>query len=103
MGTLFFPGNDGHFDVLEARGLEKLMELDFAKAEPVVGVKFAGSFETVAEQIEDYDSPPVAQNAVRAGNRALRMQSVMQRLAEDGEVHRAFGNRRVLDVTEPIL
>jgi hypothetical protein len=51
MGTLFFARNNRDFDVLEAAGFEKLMELHFAKPEPMIGVELAGAFEAVAEQI----------------------------------------------------
>jgi len=49
MRALFFPRNDGDFDVLKAGGVEKLMELNFAEAEPVIGVKLARAFEAVAK------------------------------------------------------
>jgi hypothetical protein len=57
------------------------MELHFAETEPVIGVKLPRAFETVAEQIEDYETAAFAQNAVGAGNGALGMNRVVQGLA----------------------
>ena len=37
------------------------------------------------------------------GDRALRMDRVMQRLAENGEIDRAFRDRRIFDVAEPVF
>ena len=51
MRTLFFARNNRDFDILEAAGFEKLMELHFAKPEPMIGVELASAFEAVAEQI----------------------------------------------------
>jgi hypothetical protein len=77
MRALFFSRHDCHFDLFEPGGFEKLMKLDFAEAEPVVGVKLAGALETVAEQIEDHDAAALAQDAVGAGDRALGMDRMM--------------------------
>src|SRR6267154_5383732 len=79
------------------------MELHFAEAEPMVGVKLARAFEAVAEQIEDDDAAALAQNAVGAGDRAFGMDGVMQRLAENGQIDYALRDRRIFDVAEAIF
>jgi hypothetical protein len=77
MRALFFPRHNRDLDLFEPGGFEKLMKLHFAEAEPVVGVKLSGAFETVAEQIEDHDAAAPAQDAVRAGDGALGMDRMM--------------------------
>ncbi len=52
---------------------EKLVQLHFAEAEPVIGIKFAGALKAVAEQIEDDEPAAFPQDAVRAGDRVLGM------------------------------
>ena len=37
------------------------MQLHFAEAEPVIGVKLAGALEAVAEQIQNYNPPALSQ------------------------------------------
>ena len=54
-GLCFFPRDHRDFDVLEAGCFEKLVQLHFAEAEPVIGVKFARPLEAMAEQIENHD------------------------------------------------
>ena len=75
MGTLFFAGNDRDVDVLETSRLEKLVELHFAGAEPMIGMKLA---------------------------RPLGMDGVMQRLAENGEIDGSFFNWWILDIAQPL-
>jgi len=43
MRALFLARDDGHFDLFEPGGFKKLMELHFAEAEPVIGVKLASA------------------------------------------------------------
>src|SRR5437763_15682590 len=103
MRALFLPRHDRDLDVFEAARLEKLMELHFAEAEPVVRVKLTRALETVAEQIENHDPPALAQHPVSARDRPLRMDRVMERLAQDREGDRAVFARRIFDVTEAVL
>ena len=79
------------------------MELHFAEAEPVIGVKLTGALEAMAEQIQDHDPSALSQDAISARDRALGMNRVMQRLAENREVDGAFGDRRIFDIAEPIF
>src|SRR2546423_7415718 len=103
MRALFLARYHRDLNVLEAGRFEKLMELHFAEAEPVIGVKLAGAFETVVEQIEDHDAAAFAQDAMGARDGALGMDRVVQCLAENREIYRAFRNRRVFDVAETIF
>src|ERR1043166_2823250 len=103
MRALFFPRDDGELNIFEAGRLEKLMELHFAEAEPMIGVKLARSLEAVAEQIENHKAAAFAEDAMGAGDGALGMDGVVQRLAENGEVDRAFRDRRILDVAETVF
>ena len=52
------------------------------------------------EKVEDDEHPAGAQDAVGGVDGALRAFSVVQRLAEDGEVDAAFFNGWILDVTD---
>ena len=56
MRALFFARDDRDFDVLETGFFQKLVQLHFAEAEPVIGIKFARLFETMAEQIENHEA-----------------------------------------------
>src|SRR5438067_4148806 len=103
MRALFLARDDGHFDLFEPGGFKKLMELHFAKAEPVIRVKLASALETVAEQIQDHDPAALSQDAVSAGDRALGMDRVMQGLAENRKIDRAFSDRRIFDVAQAIF
>src|SRR5205814_7836793 len=103
MRTLLFARDDCDLDIFEAGRLEKLMELHFAEAEPVIGVEFAGTLEAVAEQIENDDAAAFSQNPMRAGDRVLGMDRVMQRLAKNGEIDGAFRDRRIFDVAEAVF
>src|SRR2546423_8075373 len=103
MRALFLARYHRDLNVLEAGRFEKLMELHFAEAEPVIGVKLAGAFETVVEQIEDHDAAAFAQDAMGARDGALGMDGVMQRLAQNREIYRAFRDRWIFDVAEAIF
>ena len=103
MRALFLARDDRDLDLLETGGFEKLVQLHFAKAKPVIGVKFAGAFETVAEQIEDHNAATLSQNPMGAEDGALGMDGVMQGLAENGEIDRAPGDGRIFDVSETVL
>ena len=75
MRALFFARDDGDFDVAEAGLFEQLMQLHFAETEPVIGVKFARSFELVAEQIENDDAAALFENAMRGRRSRARDES----------------------------
>ena len=57
MGRLGFAGDDADLDVLETGVLQKLVQIRLAKAQPAVGVKFAGFFKLMLEQVENGDAP----------------------------------------------
>ena len=54
MWTLFLARDDAYLDLAEIAFFQELVQLHFAKAEPVVRVEFAGSFEAVAQKIENH-------------------------------------------------
>ncbi|MFZ1218787.1 MAG: hypothetical protein WAO00_05800 [Chthoniobacterales bacterium] len=67
MRALLFPRDNGDLDVLEAGGFEKLMELNFAETQPVIGIQLAGALEAVAERLsfERVEACAETQQAVR--------------------------------------
>src|SRR5438552_10578530 len=103
MWALLFARNNRDFDVLEAAGFQKLVELHFTKPEPMIGIKLASALEPVAEQVQDHDPSALSQDAMSARDRALGMNGVMQRLTQNREVDRPFADRRIFDIAEPIL
>src|SRR5450432_1741244 len=103
MGALLFPRNNRHLDIFESARFEKLVELHFAEAEPMIGVKLTCALEAMAEQIQDHDPSALSQHPVSARHRALRMNRVMQSLTQNREVDRAFGDRRIFDIAESVF
>src|SRR5207248_3730371 len=55
MRTLLLARDDAHFDSPEAAFFQKLMQLHFAKSEPVVGIQVARSEEHTSELQSPYD------------------------------------------------
>ena len=53
MRALFLSSDNAHLNLPEAAFFQELMQLHFAEAEPVVCVKFAGTFESMAQKIEN--------------------------------------------------
>ena len=81
MWTLFLARDDAYLDLAEIAFFQELVQLHFAKAEPVVCVEFARSFEAVAQKIENHQPTPALQDPARRRDGSLRMNGVMQRLA----------------------
>ena len=54
MGALLLPRHNGYFDLLKSAFFKQLMQLHFAKPEPVVCIEFAGPFEAMAQKIENH-------------------------------------------------
>src|SRR5262249_61509482 len=103
MRGLFFPRDDADLDVPETAFFEELVQLNFAESEPVIRVKFARFFESMAQQIEDHQSPATFQHPMGSSNGARGMNGVMQGLAENRKINTLFRNRRVLNITPPAL
>src|SRR6266571_1538778 len=80
MWALFLARYNAYFNIAKTVLFEQLVQPHFAKAQPVVRVKFSRFFETVTEQIEHDYSPIFLQNAMRRFDRALRPNGVMQSL-----------------------
>ena len=80
MRALLFSRHDTYFDLSKAAFFKELMQLHFAKSEPVVCIQFAGPFEAMAQKVEN-DQPATAfQNAMCRPYGLLRMNGVVQRL-----------------------
>ena len=57
----------------------------------------------MTEQIEHDDPAVLFQNAVCGLNRALRLDRVMQCLAQEHEIDTLFCDRRIFQIAEPVL
>lgn len=86
MGLLGFFGDGGDFDVFETGGFEPAVELVLGEAEPVVSVEFVGLFEGVFLEVEDDEATSWLEDAEGFANGAVRMDGVVEGLAEEGEV-----------------
>ena len=100
MRGLGFFRDGGDLDFGEAGFFQEAVEGAFLETEPDIGVEFARFFEGVLVEIEDEHLAAGAENAVGFVHGGLRMLGVVERLREDGEVHRAIGQRHLLDVAE---
>ena len=54
MRALRFPRDDADLDLSETALFQELMQIHFAKAKPVICIKFPGLFEPVAQQVENH-------------------------------------------------
>ena len=103
MRTVLLARDNRHLDFAEAGFLQPLLQLHLTETQPVIGVKLARPLETMAQQIEDYEPPAFAQNAIRPGDSPFGMNRVMQRLAQDCQVHRPFFNGWIFDIAESVF
>ena len=62
MRGLLFSRNHADFNLSEAALFQELMQLHFAKAEPVVRVEFTSLFEAVTQQVENNQTTAALQN-----------------------------------------
>ena len=72
----FFVDNGG-LHAAEARFFESGFQLDFAEAEPLVGIELAGFFEFVFCQIEDENATAGLEDTEGFGEGALRVQRMV--------------------------
>ena len=103
MGRLFLTGDDADFDLLEPCPFEPTVQVAFGESEPAVAVKFAGLIEMVLEQVEDHDLAAGLEDAMTRGNGPGRLQGVMQRLAQDDQVHALRLDGRFLQIAQAKL
>jgi hypothetical protein len=103
MRALLFSRHDTYFDLSKAAFFKELMQLHFAKAEPMVCIQFARPFEPMAQKIENHQAAAAFQNPVRRRDGFLRMNGVMQGLAQNCEIDTVFRNRRIFNVAEPVF
>ena len=103
MRALLLACDDAHFNFAEAVFFQKLVQLHFTEAEPVVRVQFASPFEAMVQKIED-DQPSAAfQKAMCRRDGALRMNGVMQRLAQNRKIDTVVCDRRIFNVAKPVF
>ena len=98
----FAVGDDG-FDLIKARAFEHAGERAFGKSEPAVAVKFARFFELMLHEIEHDQASATFEHAIGSVDRALRVFGVMEGLAENCEIDRAFAYRWFFEVAEAVL
>ena len=103
MRALLLACDDAHLNFAEAVFFQKLMQLHFAKSEPVVRIQFAGPFEAMAQKIEDDQPPPAFQQAMCRRDGTLRMNGVMQRLTQNRQIDTVVCDRRIFDVAKPVF
>src|SRR5439155_20143584 len=101
--VLFLSRDHAHFDVAKTRVFEQLMQFSLAKTEPAVGIKLARFLEAVTQQIEHNDTAVLFQHATRRGDCPLRLDRVMQRLAQQNKVDTFIRDRRIFQVAQPVL
>ncbi len=61
---------------------EERLQFHLAESQPEIGVEFTGFFETMLAEIENGDAAAGLENAPRLGYSTLRVDGVMQGLAE---------------------
>ena len=71
--------------------------LQFAEAQPQIGVEITRLLESVAEQVQDHEPAARFEDLLRARHGARGLAGMVERLAEDGEVHAAGLDGRRLD------
>src|SRR6516225_8111626 len=87
MRRLFLAGNDTDFYLLEPGRFKPPMQIALRKTKPAVAIQLVRLFKLMLCQVQNHDLAPRLEQAMRAGNRPGRIRSMVQRLAEDHEVH----------------
>src|SRR2546423_8852088 len=100
MRGLLFSRNHADFNLSEAAFFQELMQLHFAKAEPVVRVEFTSLFEAVTQQVENNQTTAALQNPMTFIDGALRVNGVMQCLAQNSKIDTVFRNRRGFHISQ---
>src|SRR4029078_5976391 len=103
MGTLLFPENDAALNIPEAAFLEQLVQLHFTETKPMVSVKFTRFLESMTQEIENHQTASSFKKPARGVNGPLGLNGVVKGLAEDCEVDAVFSDRRIFNVTQPVL
>ena len=81
MRMVRFAVDGEDLDAAKTSAAEEAIKLHFGKTEPDVGVEFAGLFEGMALEVENYESAAGLQNLVGGGYGFGRVQRVMEALA----------------------
>ena len=103
MRLLLLTRHDADVDLREAGRLEPLVQLALGEPQPAVAEQFARLVELVRDEVENHQLAAGLDDAKRALDGLRRFLGVMQRLAEDREVHRRVVDRRMLQVALPEL
>jgi len=75
--ALLFPRYNAHFNLPEAAFFEELVQLHFAEPKPMICIQVPGSFESVAQEIEDRQPATAFQNPVGRSDSLLGMNGMM--------------------------
>lgn len=100
VGGFLFAVDGGDVGGAEAGLLEEVQKLDLGEAEPDVGVEFAGLFEGMALEVEDDDAAAGLQYTKGFVDGLLGVEGVVERLAEEGQVHGGVGEGKFFEVAE---
>ena len=87
-GRYFFPVDNRGFNFFETCGLEQAGDLDFCESQMRIGIQFTSFFERMLEEIKDHDFPIAPEDPVDLFKSSQRVRSMMECLAENGEVDR---------------
>ena len=77
MRALLFPRYNAHFDLAEAALFKELVQLHLTEPEPKVCIQVSGSFESVAQEIEDRQPAAAFQNPMGGSDSSLGVNGMM--------------------------
>src|SRR5947208_445914 len=103
MRSLLFPRYNAYFNLPEAASFKELMQLHFAEPQPMICIQFPGTFESMAQKIENRQPAAAFQNPVGSSDRFLGVNGMMQCLTQNRQIDTVFGNRRILNVAKAVL
>ena len=101
MGRSFLAVHDNGFHVPEAGVLQQISDLHFGKSQVGIGVQLAGLVEGVLKEIKDHQPAPRLEDAVHLLQGACGVGSVVESLAEEGEVDGVIIDGKGLNVAQP--
>ena len=93
MRRFFFAMHNRGLDVSEPCLRQKPPHLHLRKAQPQIGIHFAGIFVGVPHQIQHHNAAAGFQNAKGLAYRSLRVLRMVQRLAKERQVDALIRNR----------
>ena len=91
MGRVLLAIHQSHVDLSEAGVFEEFRNLQLGKAQPDVGIEFAGVLVAVFQQIQNHDGTARLENGESSSDCPPRLLRVMECLSEksqvDGQYH----------------